>query len=228
VRAKNREDCLTRSRARQAGATPAASRGQPNPARDSVKSSIDRFQTIEREQTTNACRSIPWCVLAALRCAHFIAVSRAKRQNPPRVKYWEIIADKLSKAGWSWGCVSAVDSDGRTIFVADAHRNDGKRFVVRADEKLTAFLQLESVIRHCSTRAFQSRCQHHRKRGSRHCVSGCDVWRSQQRCWPHLARHTTAARMAARRKLVRRIDTRHISRAAARSMAASRARRTCS
>jgi len=23
------------------------------------------------------------------------------------VKYWEIIADDLSKAGWSWGCVSA-------------------------------------------------------------------------------------------------------------------------
>jgi hypothetical protein len=40
-----------------------------------------------------------------------------------------------------------VDSHGRTIFVADAHRDDGKRFVVRADEKLTAFLELESVIR---------------------------------------------------------------------------------
>ena len=26
------------------------------------------------------------------------------------VKYWEIIADNLSKAGWSWGCVSAVGS----------------------------------------------------------------------------------------------------------------------
>jgi hypothetical protein len=39
-----------------------------------------------------------------------------------RVKYWEIIADNLSKAGWSWGCVSAVDTNGRTIFVADAHR----------------------------------------------------------------------------------------------------------
>ena len=63
-----------------------------------------------------------------------------------RVKYWEIIADNLSKAGWSWGCVSAVDRDGRTIFVADAHRDDGKRFVVRADEKLTAFLELESAI----------------------------------------------------------------------------------
>jgi hypothetical protein len=57
-------------------------------------------------------------------------------------RYWEIIADKLSKAGWSWGCVATVDAHGRTIFVADAHRGDGKRFVVRADEKLTAFLEL--------------------------------------------------------------------------------------
>jgi len=30
-------------------------------------------------------------------------------------KYWEIIADNLSKAGWSWGCVSAIDSNGRTF-----------------------------------------------------------------------------------------------------------------
>ena len=62
------------------------------------------------------------------------------------MKYWEIIADNLSKAGWSWGCVSGVDSNGRTIFVADAHRDDGKRFVVRADEKLTAFVELESQL----------------------------------------------------------------------------------
>jgi hypothetical protein len=53
----------------------------------------------------------------------------------------EIIADNLSKAGWSWGCVATVDSSGRTIFVVDAHRDDRKRFVVHADEKLTAFLQ---------------------------------------------------------------------------------------
>jgi hypothetical protein len=46
-----------------------------------------------------------------------------------------------------WGCVSAIDSDGRTIWIVDAHRDDGKRFIVRADEKLTAFLELESVIR---------------------------------------------------------------------------------
>jgi hypothetical protein len=63
------------------------------------------------------------------------------------VKYWEIIADNLSKAGWSWGCVSAIDAQWRTIWIADAHRDDGKRFVVHSDEKLTAFVELESVIR---------------------------------------------------------------------------------
>jgi hypothetical protein len=62
------------------------------------------------------------------------------------MKYWEIVADKLSKAGWSWGCVSAIDSKGRTIWIADAHRDDGKRFVVRADEKLTAFMELEAAV----------------------------------------------------------------------------------
>jgi hypothetical protein len=44
---------------------------------------------------------------------------------------------------------SAVDSNGRTIWIADAHRDDGKRFVVHADEKLTDFLQLESTTRAC-------------------------------------------------------------------------------
>jgi len=59
----------------------------------------------------------------------------------------EIVAGNLSKAGWSWGCVSAVDSRGRTIWIADAHRDGGKRFVVRADEKLTLFVELEAAIR---------------------------------------------------------------------------------
>jgi hypothetical protein len=54
-----------------------------------------------------------------------------------------MISDKLSKAGWTWGCVATIDSNGRTIFVADAHRDDGKRYVVHADEKLSAFLELE-------------------------------------------------------------------------------------
>jgi hypothetical protein len=43
--------------------------------------------------------------------------------------------------------VATVDREGRTIFVADAHRDDGQRFVVHADEELTAFLGLERVTR---------------------------------------------------------------------------------
>jgi hypothetical protein len=49
------------------------------------------------------------------------------------MKYWEIIADNLSKAGWSLGWVSALDLKGRTIWIVDAH-GYGKRFIVRADD----------------------------------------------------------------------------------------------
>jgi hypothetical protein len=57
------------------------------------------------------------------------------------------VADKSqAKPVGVGGCVSAVDSEGRTIFIADAHRDDGKRFVVRADEKLTVFNELEAAI----------------------------------------------------------------------------------
>ena len=72
--------------------------------------------------------------------------------------------------GDSADCKSAVarwkqshDSNGGTIWIADAHRDDGKRFVVRADEKLTAFVELESAIRLAAnwldnlTRFFQTR-----------------------------------------------------------------------
>jgi hypothetical protein len=69
------------------------------------------------------------------------------------VKGWEVIADNLKKADWSLGYVSAIDSNGRTIWIADANRDDGKRFVVHADEKLTAFLELESAIRHQSIKS---------------------------------------------------------------------------
>jgi hypothetical protein len=54
------------------------------------------------------------------------------------VKSWETIADNLNKAGFSLGWISALDIEGRTIWIVDAH-GYGKRFVVRADEKLTAF-----------------------------------------------------------------------------------------
>jgi hypothetical protein len=72
------------------------------------------------------------------------------------VKYWEIIADKLKASGWSWGCVSGFDSQGRTIWIVDAHRDNGKRFIVRSDEKLTAFLELERITHELALSALLS------------------------------------------------------------------------
>jgi hypothetical protein len=40
-----------------------------------------------------------------------------------------------------------VNSNGRTIWIADAHREDGKRSLGVRDEKLTAFLELELAVR---------------------------------------------------------------------------------
>jgi hypothetical protein len=61
------------------------------------------------------------------------------------MKAWEIIGDNLSKAGWSYGYVSALDRSGRPIWIADAHR-DGKRFIVHADELVTAFRELGRAV----------------------------------------------------------------------------------
>jgi hypothetical protein len=60
--------------------------------------------------------------------------------------YWKSIADDLSKAGFSWGCSSEIDSTGRVLFTADAYSREGRRFTVLADERLTAFLELHTAI----------------------------------------------------------------------------------
>src|SRR2546428_13037709 len=87
------------------------------------------------------------------------AKARVSAESAP-VKYWEIIADNLSKAGWTWGCASTVDSRGRTFFVADARRGDNQGSIVRPHKKLTAFLELKSPIRLCrrNTTSLQFRC----------------------------------------------------------------------
>jgi len=46
------------------------------------------------------------------------------------------------KFGW----FSALDLEGKTIWIVDAHRDDGNRFVVQADQMLTAFTELEGAI----------------------------------------------------------------------------------
>jgi len=67
----------------------------------------------------------------------------------PRLKWPTITSKSLltisAKPDGVGGCVSAIDANGQTIWIADAHRDDGKRFIVRADEKLTAFVELEAA-----------------------------------------------------------------------------------
>jgi len=50
------------------------------------------------------------------------------------MKDWEIVADNLSKAGFSLGWVSSLDLEGRTVWIVDAH-GYGNCFIVHADEK---------------------------------------------------------------------------------------------
>ena len=49
------------------------------------------------------------------------------------MQYWEIVADKLSASGWSWGYCSAVTRD-RWRWIVDTHR-EGRRYIVHSEER---------------------------------------------------------------------------------------------
>ena len=57
------------------------------------------------------------------------------------MKYSEIIADRLHAQGWSYGIAEHFTKHG-FLFCVDAHR-EGKRFIFKTDDLLTAFLSLE-------------------------------------------------------------------------------------
>src|SRR5215471_10235784 len=61
------------------------------------------------------------------------------------MKDWEVVADNLKKAGWSVGWFSALDVHGQTIRIVDAN-GYGRRVIVRADEMLSAFVELERQV----------------------------------------------------------------------------------
>ena len=78
--------------------------------------------------------------------ARFVPLPKSSPEcSHQHVKYWQIIADNLKKAGWSLDWVLARDLEGRTIWIVDAH-GYGKRFVVHADQMLTAFVELQRAI----------------------------------------------------------------------------------
>jgi hypothetical protein len=67
-----------------------------------------------------------------------------------RVRYREIIVDNLSKAGWSWGCISAVDSlAGEQSSLLTHVATMESVLLCERMKKLTAFVELESATRTC-------------------------------------------------------------------------------
>jgi hypothetical protein len=54
--------------------------------------------------------------------------------------------DNLTKAGWTWGSSSHIALTGRVLFTADTTCYNGTRFIVSADEMVTAFLELERQV----------------------------------------------------------------------------------
>jgi predicted ArsR family transcriptional regulator len=75
------------------------------------------------------------------------------------MKYWEIITDNLSTAGWSWGCVAAIDSKGQTIWIVDAHRDNGKRLVEQIFPKAYGLLLnhlMSSISKRLSSRELRA------------------------------------------------------------------------
>jgi hypothetical protein len=57
-----------------------------------------------------------------------------------------MIADNLKEAGWRCGCISSTDHEGRQFWVVAVEREDAGRFIVHADEKLNAFVELERQV----------------------------------------------------------------------------------
>jgi hypothetical protein len=66
------------------------------------------------------------------------------------MKDWGNSRSQSQESGWTLGWVSVLDRNARTIWIADAHRDNGKRLVARAAEKLTAFIELETAVRLCT------------------------------------------------------------------------------
>ena len=58
-----------------------------------------------------------------------------------------IIEHLGSGIDWELQHTKPLRTLGVPIWIADAHRDNGKRLVVRADEKLTALLELQAAIR---------------------------------------------------------------------------------
>jgi len=78
------------------------------------------------------------------------------------------------------GCVATVGRDAQTIFIADAHRGDGKRFVVRADEKAGG------LVTHALEDLFRLAVFGISPQGQESCSPKSSSYGQRARAWLHL------------------------------------------
>jgi pSer/pThr/pTyr-binding forkhead associated (FHA) protein len=91
-----------------------------------------------------------------------VSIADAKLKDGDKIRFGSVVGVFCGRIRWAWSIerrlptisrkpveVGAVyqpwTAKGRTIWIADAHR-DGQSFIVRANERLTAFAELEAVI----------------------------------------------------------------------------------
>jgi hypothetical protein len=80
------------------------------------------------------------------RLYHFVLLwGRKKRHNPLQREVLGSNSRQTQQSRLELGLHLSPGFQGRTIWIADAHRDNGKRFVVRSDEMVTAFLELERI-----------------------------------------------------------------------------------
>jgi hypothetical protein len=68
------------------------------------------------------------------------------RAESARVKYTGNNRQPSHESWMQLGRVSAIDFEGRTTWIVDAHRDDGKRFMVPADNKPSALVELARQV----------------------------------------------------------------------------------
>ena len=61
-------------------------------------------------------------------------------------QYFVMIADKIAAAGWTYSYYQAYDKGSREVWIAEAHKDDGHKYIAKAETLLTAFIELGKLF----------------------------------------------------------------------------------
>ena len=57
-----------------------------------------------------------------------------------------MIADKIAAVGWTYGYYQAYETSTREVWIAEAHKDDGHKYIAKAETLLTAFIEPEKLL----------------------------------------------------------------------------------